>query len=120
MLDAWDGGALAANSAEMKIVRMLRVNGLPNPVRQHCVYHHGRFLGRVDLAWPSARVAMELDSFCWHAGRRPFRSDRQRPNRLEAAGWRVLHATTDDVSDGSALVSATVALFRASSPATAA
>jgi len=120
VLEAWDGGALPANRAEMSIVRMLRANGLPSPVRQHSVYESGRFLGRVDLAWPAARLAMELDSFRWHAGRRPFRSDRKRRNRLEAAGWRVLNATTDDIADGSVLVSAAAALLRASGKAPAA
>ena len=65
-------------------------------------------MARVDLAYPSHRVAIELDGFRWHAGRGPFRSDRIRGNRVEAAGWRLLRAAPED---GGALVGAAVALL---------
>ena len=57
----------------------------------------GVLIARVDLAYPPFRLAMELDGFRWHAGRRPFRSDRLRRNRIEAAGWRLLEAAPEDI-----------------------
>ena len=41
--------------------------------------------------------AIEMDGFRWHAGRGPFRSDRLRRNRIEAAGWRLLEIAPDDI-----------------------
>lgn len=99
VLAAWTPGPLAGSGAEMGLVRLLRAAGLPPPVRQHEVKAGGRFVARVDLAYPAARLAIELDSFRWHAGQAAFHRDRDRLNRLEAAGWRVLHARpgADDV-----------------------
>ena len=96
ILEAWTPGALPDSVAEMRIVRALVASGLPLPVRQHEIRVQGDLVARVDLAYPEQRLAIELDSFRWHAGRRPFRSDRVRRNRIEAAGWHVLQATPED------------------------
>jgi hypothetical protein len=97
VLDAWKGDALPAGVAEMRVVRQLLAAGLPDPVRQHEIHVGGTFVARVDLAYPDRRLAIELDGFRWHAGRGPFRSDRLRGNRIEAAGWHVLRAAPEDV-----------------------
>lgn len=99
VLAAWNGDGVAEGAAEMRVVRGLLAAGLPAPVRQHEIWHNGVFLARVDLAYPPFRLAMELDGFRWHAGRGPFRSDRLRRNRIEAAGWRLLEAAPEDVDD---------------------
>jgi very-short-patch-repair endonuclease len=54
-------------------------------------------VAREDLAYPEHRLAIELDGFRWHAGRGPFRSDRLRRNRIEAAGWRSLETAPEDI-----------------------
>jgi hypothetical protein len=104
ILEAWDGEGVPANVAEMRIVRVLVDAGLPPPVRQYEIWVDGVLIARVDLAYPWARLAIELDSFRWHAGRGPFRSDRVRGNRIAAAGWLVLRATPEDAVDGAELV----------------
>jgi hypothetical protein len=106
ILQAWDGEGVPESVAEMGIVRVLLDSGLGPPVRQHEILDDGQFVARVDLAYPAAKLAIELDSFRWHAGRGPFRSDRARGNRIAAVGWRVLRATPEDVSDGRQLVRA--------------
>jgi very-short-patch-repair endonuclease len=58
---------------------------------------------------PGYRLAMELDGFRWHAGRRRYDSDRMRRNRVEAAGWRLLEAAPEDVAD---LVAGAAAIVR--------
>jgi len=103
---AWNDDGLPANVAEMRIVRLLLASGLPQPVRQHEIWGDGGFVARVDLAYPEHRLAIELDSFRWHAGRGPFRGDRVRGNRMAAVGWRVLRATPEDAGDGADLVRA--------------
>jgi very-short-patch-repair endonuclease len=109
VLGAWQPGALPDGVAEMRIVRQLLAAGLPQPVRQHEIRVGGTFVARVDLAYPEHRLAIELDGFRWHAGRGPFRSDRTRGNRIEAAGWRLLRAAPEDGDD---VVAAAQALVR--------
>lgn len=99
VLEAWNGDGLAEGVAEMRVVRALLAAGLEPPVRQYEIWIDGVFIARVDLAYPPFRLAMELDGFRWHAGRRPFRSDRVRRNRIERVGWRLLEAAPEDIDD---------------------
>jgi hypothetical protein len=57
----------------------------------------GRWIGRVDFAWPSARLVVEVDGFAFHADRTAYRDDRRRGNALVLAGWRVLRFSWEDV-----------------------
>ena len=57
----------------------------------------GRRIGRVDFAWPSARLVVEVDGFAFHADRAAYRKDRRRSNALQRAGWRVLRFSWEDV-----------------------
>ena len=109
VLEAWNDDDLPAGVVEMRLVRQLLAAGLPDPVRQHEIRSGAELVARVDLAYPHERVAIELDGFRWHAGRGPFRSDRIRGNRIEAAGWRLLRAAPED---GGALVDAAARLVR--------
>ncbi len=104
ILEAWSTDGLAANVAEMRIARLLFDAGYTGFVAQYEIYHQGEFVARVDLGDPRPRVAVETDSFRWHAGRGPFRSDRVRGNRIAAAGWTVLRATPEDAADGRELL----------------
>lgn len=104
ILEAWRTDGMPANVAEMRIARLLLDAGYTGFVPQYEIVHEGEFVARVDLGDPSPRVAVELDSFRWHAGRGPFRSDRVRGNRIAAAGWTVLRATPEDAVDGRQLL----------------
>jgi very-short-patch-repair endonuclease len=69
--------------------------GLPRPVAQYEVRTpSGDFVGRVDLAYPEAKVAIEYDG-AWHWKQR--RADDRRRARLRAVGWEVLVYDVDDV-----------------------
>jgi hypothetical protein len=87
-----------AGSPMESVLRWLLVEaGLPRPVLQHVVRHpDGRFLGRVDLAWPEQRVAVEFDGDV-HRDRRVFVDDLRRQNGLVLADWTVLRFTSADV-----------------------
>ena len=106
IVEAWTPGALPGSVAEMDVVRALLAAGLPPPVRQYWLDEADASL---DLAYPHDRVAIELDSFRWHAGRRPFASDRARGNRIVAAGWQLLRAAPGDLRP---LISAAATLVR--------
>jgi very-short-patch-repair endonuclease len=76
---------------------LVHAAGLPEPVPQFRVLDGwGRFLGRVDLAWPEQRVLAEFDGD-GHRERRAFVADVRRQNGLVQAGWTVLRSTGADV-----------------------
>jgi hypothetical protein len=50
----------------------------------------GRWLARVDLAWPSRGLIVELDGYATHGTPEALRADLLRQNALIAAGWKVL------------------------------
>ena len=61
--------------------------------------NRGHFVAQVDLAYPSRRPAIELDSIRWHHNSESFVNDRRRRNRLQAIGWDVLNFTWGDYSE---------------------
>jgi hypothetical protein len=77
---------------------LLHLAGLPPPETQLVVRGaSGRRIGRVDFAWPAARLVVETDGFAFHADRASYRADRRRGNALVLAGWRVLRFSWEDV-----------------------
>jgi len=54
---------------------------------------------RFDYAWPSHRVAVEIDGGQWitNGGRHNRDSDREKLNNAAAMGWRVLRFSTQQV-----------------------
>jgi hypothetical protein len=72
--------------------------GLPSPVPQFVVLHNGEFLGRVDLAWPEARLIVEYEG-AHHFDELQIRRDDRRYERLIAAGWRVIRLSASDLRD---------------------
>jgi very-short-patch-repair endonuclease len=86
--------------AESALRVILLQGGFTGMVPNHIVRdRRGRFVARVDLAFPAARVAVEYegDYHRTEAGR--WRKDMIRIRRLEAAGWRVLRVNADDLRD---------------------
>jgi hypothetical protein len=67
--------------------------GLPRPVLEHPVTDGTGFRALLDLAYPSHRLALELDSLAWHFNHESFHRDPVRRNRLLVLGWRVLTVT---------------------------
>ena len=80
--------------------QLLNSRGLPEPVYEFEVLDRsGRFVARVDLAYPERRVAIELDSIRWHLNRESFERDSRRKNKLIDQGWTVLSFTWNDFSE---------------------
>jgi very-short-patch-repair endonuclease len=94
LLEARDPSAAVPQSTfETRLLRHLKRQGLPAPIRQFPVHDEEGLIGRIDFAWPDARLLLEADSRRWHSDPERFESDRIRRNRLTVAGWRILHAT---------------------------
>lgn len=51
----------------------------------------------IEVAFPRARLAIEIDGRAHHSDGDAFQRDRQRQNDLVAAGWTVLRFTWDDL-----------------------
>lgn len=77
--------------------QLLVAAGLPEPEFEFEIRTStGRFVARVDLAYPDAGLAIECDSLRYHLHRRAFESDRRRSNAVQNLGWRVLSFTWTD------------------------
>jgi hypothetical protein len=92
---------LAASPQETRLRLLLHCSPLPTPVAQHVVRHRGRFVGRLDFAWPERRLGLEYEG-AWHTTR--IAEDRRRIEALQAAGWRVLFVTAADLRSPAALL----------------
>lgn len=62
------------------------------PEVQYRIYHRGCLIGRADLASPERRLVVEYDGV-WHGAPLQVGPDRDRLNRLHAAGWEVVFIT---------------------------
>jgi hypothetical protein len=78
---------------EHTFVKALGTTPLPPPVLQHEITDDRGFVARVDLAWPSRMVAVELDGKAFHLNAEAFERDAAKRNRLRLAGWLVLVVT---------------------------
>jgi len=96
-----EGAGLAPTDSalEVKVIRLLREENYPRPIRQKVLDDRGRFVGRVDLVFPERRLILEVDSFRFHSGREVWHKDRERRNALTALGWIVLHVTWEMLTE---------------------
>jgi very-short-patch-repair endonuclease len=85
---------LAESPMETRLRLLLMSAGLPRPVAQHVVQDEvGRFVARLDLAYPAERVAVEYDgAFHWNQRR----DDDRRRDRIRTLGWTVLVFSAED------------------------
>ncbi|MDN5750567.1 MAG: DUF559 domain-containing protein [Pseudonocardia sp.] len=83
----------ADSAAERLLIELLRGAGITGWV-------HGLPFGRwvVDLAFPVARLAIEVDGWAWHADAERFRSDRHKGNALVRGRWDLLRFTWHDLT----------------------
>jgi very-short-patch-repair endonuclease len=107
IVDARRAVGLANPSAESlpesKVRVLLELAGL-HPVAQHWIEDGTGRLARVDLAFPELKVAIEYDGD-WRDGERwALNRDRDRLNRVHAAGWYVVFVTAQMLRDPRALV----------------
>ncbi len=96
------------SALEARFVDLTRSLGLPMPTLQHEVWHAGRFVARIDAAYPELRLAIEVDGFESHTSPDTFQRDRTRQNMLVALGWTVLRFTWHDIVHDSTSVARTI------------
>jgi very-short-patch-repair endonuclease len=91
------GRAPPESRLENLLSRVLRDGGLPEPVRQYPFPGRRLGEGRVDAAYPEARLVIEADGRRWHTRVDDFERDRRRDNQAVLAGWHVLRFTWEDL-----------------------
>ena len=99
-VDLADARAESPQESRLRVALVLA--GL-EPVPQFEVFHGGRFVARVDLAFPEVRLAVEYEGAHHFVGDQILRDD-ERIERLRAAGWRVIRVTAADLRDLEALI----------------
>ncbi|MGH3673419.1 MAG: endonuclease domain-containing protein [Pseudonocardiaceae bacterium] len=121
-----DRGIVAARSAveladpraesrpESRLRVYLVLDGL-EPVPQFVVCDWHGVTARVDLGFPRQRLAVEYDGE-WHGEWRQISADRERLNRLQAAGWDVLFVTARQLRDPSTVVAQVRSALTARTP----
>jgi hypothetical protein len=93
---------------ETLMLQVIRRNGLPEPVTQFEIRRAGRFVARVDAAYPQWHIAIEYDSYRHHTGRKAIDRDIDRRNRIAAAGWLPIAATAEDLRAGGPVLCAAI------------
>jgi uncharacterized protein DUF559 len=99
MLDVREGKAFLESPLESKALAIFDDAALPEPVAQFEVFDGSRFVGRVDFAYPGAKIAIEADGYASHSGRLKWEEDLARNNALQSLGWIVLRFTWTDVTE---------------------
>ena len=81
------------------LIRLLLVrDGIAPEALQHRVFDlNGREVARVDMAWPTLKLALEADGREHHDTPKALYRDRIRGNDLAAEGWTVLRFTWADL-----------------------
>jgi G:T-mismatch repair DNA endonuclease (very short patch repair protein) len=94
--------ARAESPPESRVRVALVLAGL-SPVPQYDVREAGEWLGRVDLALPEARIAIEYEG-AYHFEDGQIVRDDVRYARLREAGWTVIRVSAADLHDLDAVV----------------
>ncbi|MHC1560487.1 DUF559 domain-containing protein [Actinomycetospora sp. C-140] len=98
----------ARSEAERRLHRLLRAAGVAGWVADHRVVLPRYGQAVLDVAFPDARVLVEVDGWAYHRDLPAFRRDVARQNALVLAGWTVLRVTWHDLEGDPGAVLATI------------
>ena len=93
-----DWSQAVQSELELRVLRMMRKLGFPEPTIQHSICDLDGRIIRFDFAWPHLKVALEVDHSFWHSGSDESRKDKSRDRRSALLGWQTLRLTEDDVN----------------------
>jgi len=90
----------AESVMETKLKQLLRRSNLPTPEFQYEIWHEGRFIARVDAAYPARRIAIEYDSYEFHGSGSAIDRDSERRARLARIEWDTITFTAAALRSG--------------------
>jgi very-short-patch-repair endonuclease len=94
----------SASMAERLLVALLRESGATG---WQCNFPAAGYL--IDVAFPTSRVAIEVDGWAWHMDAERSQTDKRRQNALVRSGWTILRYTWHDISSRPRTVLAEIA-----------
>lgn len=86
------------SAAERLAERLLQQAGIGGWVANFPIREGGGFVGVGDFVFRRVKLVIEIDGWAFHVTPDRFQADRQRQNRLVAAGWTVLRFTWRDLT----------------------
>ncbi|MBE1549924.1 very-short-patch-repair endonuclease [Mycobacterium sp. OAS707] len=84
----------ARSEAERLLIKLLRDNNITG---WKANYPLAGF--KIDVAFPSQKVAVETDGWAFHSSQEDFQTDRERQNKIALLGWKVLRFTWLDLTE---------------------
>jgi hypothetical protein len=96
------------SAAERRIVTLLDGAGIVGWAVNVPISDHRGVIGLGDVVFREHRIVIEVDGWAFHVAPDRFQRDRERQNRLVAAGWTVLRFTWRDLTDRPGYVVASV------------
>lgn len=98
VLSSLEGRRATDSPLEARFLQQIRAAGLPLPVPQYEIRSNGKFVARVDFAYPDRRIAIEIDGYRWHSGGEAWARDHARYRQLTLLGWTPVPITHDDIA----------------------
>jgi very-short-patch-repair endonuclease len=99
------GAQRAPSELERHLQTMMRLHGLPEPVRE--LRFHPPRMFRLDFAWPDVKLAVEIEGGIYrgggHTSVKGLMRDIEKSNLLTMDGWRLLRFHGDQVKSGEAV-----------------
>ncbi len=90
--------ATPESELEVRFMEIVTRSSLPLPISQFSPPWLTKAEGRVDFAYPEAKLLVEVDGRRWHTDEMAFMKDRERDNLAQLAGWRTLRFTWTDIT----------------------
>jgi hypothetical protein len=85
-----DGYVAPASELERMFLDIVIAAHLPLPERELNLGDGDSWIGRVEFVYPHAKLLIEIDGRMYHTALLDQKHDKNRRNRFNAAGWRVL------------------------------
>jgi very-short-patch-repair endonuclease len=93
--------AALQSDLEVRVLEEMSRQGLPSPVTQFRMRLPDRTHDiAIDFAWPTLKLAIEVDHPAWHDGAADSHADKGRDRKLTTMGWTSARITDIDVHAG--------------------
>lgn len=109
LVDERRGSRISESELETRLLRALREEGLPLPVRQFEIRDGDRLIARADFAYPDVKLAIEAYGRGHHSTWSDLEHDLTRQNELIVLGWRVIVVTWSRLHQERPLLMRTIA-----------